>query len=62
MTITVHWHTARKSIRQDVITVTAPADVTDRDLANAAGYGSRHFGFNVTRHDDGSATVVLHND
>lgn len=61
-TITVHWDTARKSMLTDRITVTAPDHVPDIDLARAAGLSSRHFGFNVTRHDAGTATVALHND
>lgn len=35
---------------------------TDKDLAKAAGYGSQHFGYSVTRHDNGRATVSLYND
>lgn len=35
---------------------------TDLDLAKAAGYGPQHYGFSVARHDDGKATVSLHND
>lgn len=44
------------------VTVSAPADATDRELAEVAGYCSRHFGYSVTRHDDGTATVALWND
>jgi hypothetical protein len=46
----------------DLVTVAAPADATDHELANHAGLCSRHFGYNVTRHDDGTATVCLWND
>lgn len=60
--ITVHWDTLRKTLHADRVTVTAPPEAPDRELAIAAGYGPRHWGFNVTRHDDGSATVALHND
>lgn len=44
------------------VTVTAPAGYCDRDLADAAGYCGRHFGFTVTRYEDGTATVALWND
>lgn len=36
--------------------------LSDNELADLAGFGSRHFGRTVTRHDDGSATVALWND
>lgn len=48
--------------RCDYVTVTAPAGVTDEQLAAAAGFGARHYGRHVERHDDGNATVTLWND
>ncbi|WP_408895900.1 hypothetical protein ACJ5H2_13365 [Nocardioides sp. R1-1] len=44
------------------VTVTCPSGATDRQLADAAGFGGRHFGFSVSRHDDGTASVALFND
>lgn len=44
------------------VTVTAPADATDLELAVAAGFDSSHYGYTVTRHDDSTATVALWND
>lgn len=35
---------------------------TDRELADVAGYGPEHHGFDVTRYDDGTALVSLWND
>lgn len=44
------------------VTVTCPAGVTDAELAEVAGFGPRHHGWNVTRYDDGTAVVCLWND
>jgi len=45
------------------VTVRTDRPSTDAELAEAAGYSpSRHFGFNVTRYDDGAAIVTLWND
>lgn len=44
------------------VTVTAPEGVTDAELAEAAGYGTQHFGYHVTRYVDGTALVLLYND
>ena len=44
------------------VTVTAPEGVTDAELAEVAGYNPRHFGWDVTRYDDGTAVVHLWND
>lgn len=38
------------------------AGFTDRELAEAAGYDTRHFGFDVTRWNEGTALVRLYND
>lgn len=35
---------------------------TDRELADLAGYSSSHFGYSVSRDDEGNATVHLWND
>lgn len=34
----------------------------DRELADVAGYCHNHFGYAVTRYEDGTATVHLYND
>lgn len=44
------------------VTVTCPEGVTDAELADAAGFAPRHFGWDVTRYDDGTALVSLWND
>lgn len=44
------------------VTVTAPEGVTDAELAEVAGFAPRHYGFDVTRYDDGTAVVHLWND
>ena len=44
------------------VTVTAPKGVTDAELAEVAGFSPRHYGWNVTRYDDGTAVVCLWND
>lgn len=44
------------------VTVAGIAGATDRELAEAAGFGPEHFGFDVTRYDDGTALVSLWND
>ena len=44
------------------VTVTAPVGVTDAELAEVAGFAPRHFGFDVSRYDDGTAVVHLWND
>lgn len=36
--------------------------VSDALLAEVAGYGTQHTGYQVTRYDDGTALVLLHND
>jgi len=51
-----------KRIPTGYVTVTTPEGVTDRDLADAAGFCSRHWGFTVTRYVDGNAVVALHAD
>ena len=44
------------------VTVRKPGESTDAELAKAAGYNPlRHFGFDVTRYDDGAAIVALWN-
>ena len=45
-----------------LVTVTAPADATDRELADAAGFCSRHWGYTIDRYSDGTALVSLWND
>lgn len=53
----------RRALPTGYVTTTAPAGATDTELADAAGYSTRHQGFTVTRHpDDGTATVALWND
>lgn len=44
------------------VTVTAPDGVTDAELAEVAGFAPRHFGWDVSRYDDGTAVVHLWND
>lgn len=44
------------------VTVTAPEGATDAELAEVAGFSARHYGWNVTRYDDGTAVVHLWND
>lgn len=44
------------------VTVTCPDGVTDAELAEVAGFCPRHYGWNVTRYDDGTAVVHLWND
>lgn len=44
------------------VTVAGIDGTTDRELAEVAGFGPEHFGFNVTRYDDGTALVSLWND
>lgn len=46
----------------DMVSVTAPGGTTDAELARAAGFNSSHFGYNVTRYDDATASVCLWND
>ena len=72
----IDWHTDRARIgvvfvldarNRDArytgrVTVAGIDGATDRELAEAAGYGPEHFGFDVTRYDDGTAVVSLHND
>jgi len=54
--------TQRHRLPTGYVTVTTPAGATDQDLTEAAGFAPRHFGAQVTRHDDGTATVALWND
>lgn len=44
------------------VTVTCPEGVTDAELAEVAGFCPRHYGWDVTRYDDGTAVVHLWND
>jgi hypothetical protein len=61
--ITVLDASQRHNLPTGHVAVTAPAGATDRDLADAAGYCSRHWGYAVTRWPlTGTATVHLHND
>lgn len=44
------------------VTVRTTEDATDLELATAAGFCSRHWGYTVTRYEDGAAVVALWND
>lgn len=45
------------------VTVTAPKWASDQDLADVAGFNARHhFGYSVTRYDDGTAAVSMWRD
>lgn len=52
----------RNHLPTGYVTVAAPEGAADTELADAAGYGTSHYGYTVTRHDDGTATVALWND
>lgn len=45
------------------VTVAGTEGHPDLEVATAAGYvPGRHYGYAVTRYDDGAAVVALHND
>jgi hypothetical protein len=59
--------TKGRGVASDVVVVEVDgtvADYTQRALADAAGYGSRHYGYSVdtTLIDQNRAVVRLHND
>lgn len=54
--------TVKDSFSQ-VVTVTAPTWATEADMADVAGFNARHhFGYSVTRYDDGTASVSMWRD